>query len=156
MGAAAAGAGFEILVKVIGMIGDRKAWNLHVRMWAHDWIQKAAVVDLDGHPPVPDFAAIERLEAWVHEAARYLEVFGRERREALRMWAYEQAGGDYTHAIQLYTWAVQGEGGGEVEVAPSPGRGPGGFADEPRHATRRARARSRLRIQKPPRKGGRR
>jgi hypothetical protein len=119
MGIAAAGAGFELLVKVIGMIGDAKAWRCHVRMWAYG--QKAGRIQ-----------DAELLEQWVHDASRHLEVFGGQRREALRMWAYEQSADAPERrvaATELYDWAVLAEERPAGEPEPDAG-GFGGFADK--------------------------
>lgn len=115
MGVAAAGAGFEILVKVIGMIGDAKAWRLHVRMWA---LGQAA----------GDRHIAEVLEEWVHAATRHLDVFGGQRREALRMWAYEREK-SLSGATPLYDWAVKAEERGVTEPEPD------GFDEAQRRAS---------------------
>ena len=115
MGAAAAGAAFDVLVKVIGMVGDIKAWRLHVRMWAY--------TQAGAHAPTA-----EVLEEWVHDAARHLEIFGGQRREALRMWAYEQEQAApltevplLDRATALYDWAVLAERDATPDPpAPSP------------------------------------
>lgn len=111
-----AASGIDLIVKLIGMIGDAKAWRLHVRMWAH--IQAAE-----------DRERAEQLETWVHDAARNLGVFGGQRREALRMWAYEIEKGDVTPATDLYDWAVLAEGRDSDDPPQGPTR-PGGFDTE--------------------------
>jgi len=115
-GAALAGA----ILRIIGKIGDARAWRLHVRMWAHDMIA------------TPDHAQAEVLEAWVHDIGLNLDLFGRQRREELRMWAYEKAGGDITIATSLYAWAVQGEDrfADHDDGAPRPQPRPGFNAEE--------------------------
>lgn len=111
MGVAAFGAAFALLVQIIGKIAAAKVWRLQVRMWAYTH-------------QAPIGPTAEDLEEWVHAAARHLEVFGGQRREELRMWAYEQAQQHVpsetplmARATALYDWVVLAED--------APGIGPG-------------------------------
>jgi hypothetical protein len=89
---------FEIAVKLVGLIGDAKAWRLEVRKWALD------------HSVTETTDEAEQLEAWVNEVDAPLVG---QRREALRMWAFDRSIGRLDqrlqHADQLYRWAVKAE-----------------------------------------------
>jgi hypothetical protein len=127
MGAAAAGAVFELVFKVIGMVGDARAWDIHVRL-----------CELGKANGKRDVA--ELLEAWVHAAVTnpLEEFFKGQRREMLRMACYEWEefhGTDpatplLRRAADLYTWGVKAERADSPFPPETPG-GHGGFGDEP-------------------------
>jgi hypothetical protein len=89
---------FEIAVKLVGIIGDAKAWRLEVRKWA---LENSATDHLTD---------VELLEDWVHRVDAPLAG---QRREALRMWAFDRTTGKLPDRLKqaeyLYDWAVKAE-----------------------------------------------
>lgn len=112
------GDAFSLGYAVVQLIGDARAWRILVREWAY--------MRANGHR---DMALL--LESWASEPSALL---GNQRREAARMWAFDQQAMGETlasrllDATELYNWVM------EAEKTLAPDRtsetGPGGFGEE--------------------------
>ena len=97
----------DLLLRLVGAIGDAKEWRLEIRKWAYLRADKSPV-------------NAEALEAW---ALAPSGPFSGRRREALRMWAYDNCpNGHLEQAEALYAWVLKAEDTRDPAAQVSPGK----------------------------------